>query len=102
LELKVVEKDVTRPKLTITTDRREIKFPPGTPQEIRDRLLAFAKRINDEVKEVTYSQRGTFKVMDDGNYTITLAVAAGGQRKCIKSFYEVDKKAQKPVGGDPP
>jgi len=88
MELNVVDKDITRPKLTIAVDRRELKFPPQTPQDIRERLLAFAKRICDEVAEVAYSQRGTFKPMDDGGDSIALCVAKGGQRKCVKMYYE--------------
>lgn len=78
-ELKIVEKDVSKPKLTLTTNRAEIKFPLDYDEVNKQRCAKLARHIVD-TEPVRASYRGRFD--DDG---ITLWNDANTQSK--RYFY---------------
>lgn len=62
--LEIIEKDITRPKLTVAKDRVTIKFPLGTSPEVKCRVLECSDRIVKDLVENNlgeYTLRGSFE-----------------------------------------
>ena len=71
--LEVIEKDVTKGKLTVTPTRQLLKVPPNTSESDRVRLISFSEMIINEVSpSLLYSLRGQFLTTADGKFCTTM------------------------------
>lgn len=71
--LEIIEKDITKSKLTITPTRQLLKMPPEISVDDRKRLVRFSETIIEKIfPAVVQSLRGQFIPNTDGKYTIIL------------------------------
>jgi hypothetical protein len=61
----VLDKEVDSVKLTVAVDRVSVKFPLGTAEPVKAKVVEFAKVIDVKMPDVQFTMRGRFKFNGD-------------------------------------
>ena len=61
LELEIVYKELSKPRLTVAVDRATLKIPAQTSKEDSEFLIEFSNKIVEALHPVEFTHRGQFK-----------------------------------------